>query len=310
LSNTHEPVLCQETVATLTGMGNSTVRQGVYVDATFGRGGHSRALLGVLGDESRVVALDRDPAAVAAGREMASSEPRLTICHARFSDLRRALASLDIESVQGVLMDLGVSSPQLDDPHRGFSFLRSGPLDMRMDPGAGMSAAQWLNSASEQEIAGVLRSLGEERYARRIAAAIAAARPISDTGELVALVRAAQPRATPGKHEATRVFQAVRMHVNDELGELESGLRQAFEMLSAGGRLAVIGFHSLEDRMVKRFFKSLTEPPPLPRRLPVRAAAQVVPARSVAGPVRAGAAERARNPRSRSAVLRVVEKIS
>jgi 16S rRNA (cytosine1402-N4)-methyltransferase len=179
-----------------------------------------------------------------------------------------------------------------------------------MDPGSGMSAAEWLNSASEQEIAGVLRTFGEERYAKRIAAAIVADRPISETGELVELVRAAQPRATPGKHEATRVFQAVRMQVNDELGELESGLRQAFEMLSGGGRLAVISFHSLEDRMVKRFFRSLTQPPPLPRRLPVRAEAQAVSARPVAGPVRAGAAERARNPRSRSAVLRVVEKTS
>jgi 16S rRNA (cytosine1402-N4)-methyltransferase len=310
LSDQHEPVLCQETVATLTGMGNSRVKQGVYVDATFGRGGHAAALLAVLGDGSRVVALDRDPAAVAVGREMAGSEPRLTVCHARFSELHRALASLGIESVQGVLMDLGVSSPQLDDPERGFSFLRSGPLDMRMDPGSGMSAAEWLNSASEQEIAGVLRTFGEERYAKRIAAAIVAARPISATGELVELVRAAQPRATPGKHEATRVFQAVRMQVNEELDELESGLRQAFEMLSAGGRLAVISFHSLEDRMVKRFFRSLTQPPPLPRRLPVRAEAQAVSARPVAGPVRAGAAERARNPRSRSAVLRVVEKTS
>ncbi len=310
MSDKHEPVLCQETVATLTGMGNSTVKQGVYVDATFGRGGHANALLAVLDDESRVVALDRDPAAVAAGREMARSEPRLTICHARFSGLRRALGSIGVESLQGVLMDLGVSSPQLDDPERGFSFLRSGPLDMRMDPGSGVSAAEWLNSAAEQEIAGVLRSLGEERYAKRIAAAIVAARPISDTAELVEVVRAAQPRSTPGKHEATRVFQAVRMHVNEELGELESGLAQAFEMLLPGGRLAVISFHSLEDRMVKRFFKRLTQPPPLPRRLPVKAEAQAVSARPVAGPVRAGSAERARNPRSRSAVLRVVEKIA
>lgn len=308
MSNKHEPVLCQETVATLTKTVEGTVNQGVYVDATFGRGGHATALLAVLGEDSRVVALDRDPAAVAAGEEMARSEPRLTICHGRFSDLRQVLASLGIESVQGVLMDLGVSSPQLDDPERGFSFLRSGPLDMRMDPSSGISAAQWLNSASEQEIAEVLKSFGEERYAKRIAAAIVAARPVSETLELAELVRAAQPRATPGKHEATRVFQAIRMCVNDELGELESGLRQAFEMLSAGGRLAVISFHSLEDRMVKRFFRSLTAPPALPRRLPVRADAHRVTARLVAGPVRAGAAERSRNPRSRSAVLRVLEK--
>lgn len=283
---------------------------GIYVDATFGRGGHTTMLLAELGATGRVVVIDRDPEAVAAARAMAASEPRLTVCHRRFSELAALLAELNTPPLQGVLMDLGTSSPQLDDPGRGFSFLRAGPLDMRMDTTAELTAALWLNTASEAEIAAVLHDFGEERHARRIAAAIVRARPLTTTDQLARLVSAAQPRSTPGKHDATRVFQAVRMRVNDELGELQQGLQQAFEALAVGGRLAVISFHSVEDRVVKRFFRSQTQPPPLPRRLPLREGEQRPRARPVAGPLKAAPAEVARNPRARSAQLRVLEKVA
>lgn len=285
-----------------------TPRVGVYVDATFGRGGHARRLLELLNGDSRVVALDRDPAAVAAGQALAAADPRLTIRHGNFADLARTLDELGIGCVQGVMMDLGVSSPQLDDPARGFSFRHDAALDMRMDTTSGITAAEWLNQAEERDIARVLKELGEERYARRIAAAIVAARPVLTTGQLAALVRQAQPRATPGKHEATRVFQAVRMHVNDELGALETGLAAAFERLCGGGRLAVISFHSGEDRVVKRYFRELCTAPPLPRRLPVRDAGAAARARPVGSPVVPGEAEQRTNPRARSARLRVLEK--
>jgi len=278
------------------------------VDATFGRGGHTAALLARLAAQSRVIIVDRDLSAIAVAREMAVDEPRLTVCHGKFSELTNLLADVGVAQVQGVLMDLGVSSPQLDDPQRGFSFRRSGPLDMRMDVSASLTAAQWLNTAPEQEIATVLRDYGEERHARRIAGAIVRARPLSDTLELAQVVSEAQPRRTPGKHDATRVFQAVRMRVNDEMSELEQGLAQAFSALAIGGRLAVISFHSLEDRAVKHFFRSLTRPPQIPRRLPVRSADAKSRAIAVVGPVRAGPAEVARNPRARSALLRVVER--
>ncbi|MEZ5558797.1 MAG: 16S rRNA (cytosine(1402)-N(4))-methyltransferase RsmH [Pseudomonadales bacterium] len=318
MSGSHAPVLCRELVSLVTGMappagtaGGASVagiREGVYVDATFGRGGHSRALLDVLGPDSRVIAFDRDPEAVAEGRALALAEPRFDIRQGNFSQLGDLLEQMDVGLVQGVIMDLGVSSPQLDDPQRGFSFRFDAPLDMRMNPDQGPSAADWLNAAAETEISRVLREYGEERYARRIAAAIVAARPLRTTAQLAAVVSQAQPRRTPGKHDATRVFQAIRMQINDELGELRAGLAQAFAVLRAGGRLAVISFHSLEDRLVKRFFRELSQPPQLPRRLPVRDAAARPAALSIAGPIRAGADELAANPRARSAVLRVLEK--
>lgn len=284
------------------------VREGTYVDATYGRGGHSRRLLEVLGPASVVVAIDRDPSAVAAGTAAAAEDGRLIMCHGNFAELDSLLDAAGIGRVQGVLMDLGVSSPQIDEPARGFSFRHDAPLDMRMDTSRGVTAAQWLNEADAADIARVLKEYGEERYARRIAAAIVAARPIATTGELAELVRRAQPRTTPGKHEATRVFQAVRMQVNEELPSLERGLEAAFERLDRGGRLAVITFHSLEDRLVKRFFRGLTAPPALPRRLPVRGAQAAARARSVGQSVVPGEAEQRANPRARSARLRVVEK--
>lgn len=310
----HVPVLLEEMVALVAGRGDRVggageVREGIYLDATFGRGGHAARLLGRLGPASRVVGLDRDPEAVRAGAELAAVDPRLSVRHGNFARLATILDELGIEQVQGVMMDLGVSSPQLDDPARGFSFRHDAPLDMRMDTSAGLTAAQWLNETDEQEIARVLKVYGEERYARRVAAALVAARPLATTGDLVAAVRRAQPRTTPGKHDATRVFQAVRIAVNDELGALEAGLDAAFSRLEVGGRLAVISFHSLEDRLVKHFVRRLSSPPPLPRRLPVRDSERRAPGRAVGAPVTASAAELAANPRARSARLRVIERV-
>jgi 16S rRNA (cytosine1402-N4)-methyltransferase len=308
----HRAVLCEETVDFVTGRrpGAGAAVEGIYVDATFGRGGHACRLLEVLGPGSRVIGIDRDAEAVAAGVALAASQPRLTVVHGRFSELAGVLERLGIENVQGVMMDLGVSSPQLDDPSRGFSFRFDGPLDMRMDTTRGPTAAEWLDTASEADIAHALRVYGEERHARRIAAAIVAARPLRTTRQLVDVVRSAQPRGTPGKHEATRTFQAIRMVVNDELGEIESGLRHAFARLAPGGRLAVISFHSLEDRMVKQFFRARCTPPAMPRRLPVRGPAAQAEARLVSSGETASEAEIRENPRARSARLRVLEKLA
>ncbi len=303
LEQLHVPVLVEEVLNNLIW---ST--SGTYVDATFGRGGHTRAILEALGENARVIALDRDPEAVSAGEDLARKSDRLTVCHACFSDLSRCLADLGIEEVAGILMDLGVSSPQLDEAERGFSFMADGPLDMRMDPGSGFSAAQWLNTAAEAEIAGALREFGEERHARRIARGIIAARPLSRTAELADVVAQAIPRAARNKHPATRTFQAVRMVVNAEAEELKQGLVAAFDLLEVGGRLAVISFQSLEDRVVKQTFRKWSRPEPMPRRLPVRHESLETPGREVAGPIRASAQEVDRNPRARSALLRVIEK--
>jgi 16S rRNA (cytosine1402-N4)-methyltransferase len=282
------------------------------VDATFGRGGHSRALLARLRPEDRVIAVDRDKAAVAAGDDLARQEPRLEVRHARFSALATVLMGLGVDTVAGVIMDLGVSSPQLDDLQRGFSFRGAGPIDMRMDQTSGEPAGDWLNQADEGEIARVIRTFGEERYAKRIARAIVRSRPLESTGELADVVRAAIPARDrhKGSDAATRTFQAIRMHVNEELDEVAAGIQAAFDVLSPGGRLAVISFHSLEDRLVKQTFRALCRGRELPRNLPVRAA-EVQPAgRVVAGPVRAGSRELADNPRSRSATLRVLERLA
>ena len=287
------------------------VREGIYVDATFGRGGHTQRLLEVLGSGSRVVAVDRDPEAIRAGEFLAAEDSRLQVLHGKFSELDRLLEGLQISQVQGVLMDLGASSPQLDDARRGFSFRHDAPLDMRMDTSSGQSAAEWLNDASAQEIARVLREYGEERYARRIAAAIVAARPVHTTAELAALVSRAQPRSTPGKHDATRAFQAIRMQVNQELPELHAGLLAAFGVLRPGGRLAVISYHSLEDRLAKRVFREAASdcvcPPELPEcRCSHEASVTLITRR----PIRPTEAEVSVNPRSRSARLRAVEKLA
>lgn len=302
-------MLCSEAVATLVKQADRPDElNGTYVDATFGRGGHSRKILCALGPGGRLLVLDRDLEAVAEAAALAETDDRVIVCHGTFGELQAWLEKHDVSRVDGILMDLGVSSPQLDDPSRGFSFNDHGPLDMRMDQSVPQTAADWLNSESEAVIAQALRDYGEERFARRIAAAIVRARPLASTDDLVSAVRAGQPHKTPGKHDATRAFQAVRIQINDEIGELERGLQAAFESLVIGGRLVVISFHSVEDRVVKRFFRSLTRAAPLPRRLPVRDIESKPRAKAVLGPLRASDAERARNPRSRSALLRAVER--
>jgi len=301
---THVPVLAVEAIAAL------AIRpDGIYVDGTFGRGGHSRLILERLGPRGRLVALDRDPQAVAAARTLADA--RFSITHAPFSALAQALDEKGAAQVQGMLFDLGVSSPQLDDPARGFSFRDDGPLDMRMDPSQGMSAAEWLAVAEENQIKEVIRGYGEERFAKQIAAALVAARrhaPIRTTRQLADLVGAAVRTREPGQDPATRTFQALRILVNRELEEVSLMLPQAIERLAGGGRLAVIAFHSLEDRLVKRFFQACARPA-LPRDLPVRASELPEPLLRIMGrPVRASSAEIGANPRARSAVLRVAER--
>ncbi len=287
---------------------------GVYVDGTFGRGGHSRAILERLGPQGRLIALDRDPAAVIAGRGL--DDARLTLVHAPFARLAEVLAEQGVERVDGVLLDLGVSSPQLDDPARGMSFRFDAPLDMRMDTTGGQTAAEWLATAEEQEIAEVIRNYGEERFAHAVAKAVVAARsgpdrqPLSTTGQFAALVAKAVRTREPGQHPATRSFQAVRIHVNQELEELSRVLPQCVEHLAAGGRVVVISFHSLEDRIVKRFLRDQSRPPQVPRGLPVRDAdLPRPPLRLVGKAVRPSEAEIAANPRARSAMMRVAERV-
>ncbi|MDQ7988785.1 MAG: 16S rRNA (cytosine(1402)-N(4))-methyltransferase RsmH [Candidatus Dactylopiibacterium sp.] len=283
---------------------------GVYVDATFGRGGHSRRILAALGPAGRLIAFDRDPRAIEAGRAL--QDPRLTLVHEPFSAFAQALDALGVTAVDGVLMDLGVSSPQLDDASRGMSFRFDAPLDMRMDPTRGETAAEWLAHASVAEITTVLRDYGEERFAHAIAKALDAARQgraLTTTGQLAEIVAATVRTREPGQHPATRTFQAVRIRINRELEELSLTLPQAVARLRPGGRLSVIAFHSLEDRIVKRFMRDHSRPPALPRGLPVREAERPRPALALAGDaIRPSAQEVAANPRARSAILRVAER--
>jgi len=303
----HAPVLLHEAI------GGLDVRSaGVYVDCTFGRGGHSRLILARLGPDGRLIALDRDPEAVRAAADM--RDPRFTIVHGAFGGLAHVLRSVGISWVHGILLDLGVSSPQLDAPARGFSFSREGPLDMRMDTTRGQTAAEWLASATETEIREVIKTYGEERFAKSIAAAIVAARSrgsLATTGQLAALVAEAVPTREPRQDPATRTFQAVRIRVNQELEELERALPQCVELLAPGGRLVVLSFHSLEDRIVKRFMRSESRADTLPPKLAVRARDLPQPKlRLVGKAIRASAAEVAANPRARSAIMRVAERTS
>ena len=286
---------------------------GYYVDATFGRGGHTALILQALAPEGRVLALDRDPQAIAAGRHRFADEVRLTLVHASFADLATLVpAHAPGRPCRGVLFDLGVSSPQLEDPARGFSFRADGPLDMRMDPTRGEPVSAWLARAGLDEIRQVIATFGEERFARRVAQAIVARRrthPLESTAELTALVAGAVRTREPGKHPATRTFQALRMFVNDELGQLERGLAAALEVLSPGGRLVVISFHSLEDRAVKRFMQRESQVDPALGHLPVIPAEARPRLKLIGRKQRPGAAELARNPRARSALLRVAERL-
>jgi len=302
----HHTVLLAEAVEAL------EVRPGgVYVDATFGRGGHSRAILSRLGGLGRLVALDRDTQAVSAAGDW--NDARFAIVHAPFSRLGEVLRAQGVSAVDGVLLDLGVSSPQLDDATRGFSFRFDAPLDMRMDTTRGETAARWLARATQQEIAGVLRDYGEERFAHAIAKAVVAVRagePVTTTRQLAALVAQAVRTREPGQHPATRTFQAIRILINQELEELTLVLPQAVDALKPGGRLVVISFHSLEDRIVKRFLRDAARPDRLPARLPLRAAELPQPRLRLVGKARRpDAAETSANPRARSAVMRVAEKI-
>ena len=284
--------------------------EGIYVDCTFGRGGHSRRILALLGSSGRLIALDRDLDAIKAGA--AINDKRFTLMHGRFGELRRLLESAGVAKVDGILLDLGVSSPQLDDAARGFSFRFDAPLDMRMDTSGGITAAQWLSQADESEIREVIKNHGEERFAKQIAAAIVAARAGGDIGstrQLAALVAHAVPSREPRQDPATRTFQALRIHLNQELEELSLVLPQCVALLNPGGRLAVISFHSLEDRIVKRFMREAAAGTRVPARLPLRSHEMPQPQMRLAGKaIRADDAEVAHNPRARSATLRVAER--
>jgi 16S rRNA (cytosine1402-N4)-methyltransferase len=306
MSLQHETVLLNEAVDAL-----NIKTDGVYVDATFGRGGHSRLILSRLGVAGRLYAFDKDPKAIAAGA--AIKDVRFELIHSGFEHIATELAQRSVSSVDGVLMDLGVSSPQLDEAERGFSFRFDAPLDMRMDTTSGQTAAQWLAAVGETDLKEVISQYGEERYARAIARAIVAQRtvtPITTTKQLAQLVASVIPRHEPGQNPATRTFQAIRIYINRELEELSLALPASAKLLASAGRLVVISFHSLEDRIVKRFMRELSSSPELPARLPIRAAD--IPAakmKLVGRAVKPGADEVTRNPRARSAVMRVMEAV-
>lgn len=303
----HRPVLLEEVLEAL------TIREdGNYLDGTFGRGGHSRAILGRLSAKGCLVALDKDPEAVAAGLETLGSDPRFRIAQGSFADMERYVRDWGLaRELDGILLDLGVSSPQLDDPARGFSFMGDGPLDMRMNPAHGVSAAEWLAEAPERELSRVFWEYGEERHARRIARSIVMARQhrqLNTTGQLASLIESAVGRREPNKHPATRCFQAIRIHINNELADLAQGLEAAIGELRPGGRLAVISFHSLEDRLVKRTLREAARPgrvrrnlPELPDRRPTM--------RLIGKAIRPSPSELSANPRARSAVMRIAEKL-
>jgi 16S rRNA (cytosine1402-N4)-methyltransferase len=306
----HQTVLLAEAVAALN-IERESRSCGVYVDATFGRGGHSRAILARLAPSGKLIALDRDPEAINTAHSI--TDPRFAIHHAAFSEITAVLRSAEIEAIDGVLFDLGVSAPQLEHAERGFSFRADGPLDMRMDTTRGETAAAWLERATERELREVIERYSEERFARAIARAIVTARAqtaIRTTCELARIVAGAVGTRERGQDPATRTFQAIRIHINQELAELSRALPQALDLLRAGGRLVAISFHSLEDRIVKQFMRDHARPR-VPERLPVKATELPQPRlRLIGRAVRASAIELARNPRARSAVMRVAEKVA
>lgn len=306
----HITVLLDEAVEAL------AVRAGgCYLDGTFGRGGHSRLILEQLGADGHLLGFDKDPLAIATGQALAAEDGRFVIVQRSFAELGGELQVRGLAGkVSGVLLDLGVSSPQLDDPERGFSFMHDGPLDMRMDPSRGVSAAEWIASASEEDIARAFKEYGEERFAKRMARAVVlrrAEQPFTRTADLAQVLTVANPAWEKGKNPATRAFQGLRIQINNELGDLERGLEAAMDALEIGGRLSVISFHSLEDRIVKQFMRRHVkgEADNLPRDLPVRLAPFVPRLKLIGKPQYAGDAELKANPRSRSAVLRVAEKL-
>ena len=304
----HHTVLLDEAIEALDIQGTRV--NGVYVDGTFGRGGHSRKILSQLGSQGRLIAFDKDPYAIANAEQI--NDPRFSIVHESFADMRAELANLGITQVEGVLMDLGISSPQVDDAERGFSFRNDGPLDMRMDTTRGISAAEWLAHEDEQKIREVIENYGEERFAFQIAKAIVARRAsesISSTRQLAELVAHAVKTREKGKDPATRTFQAIRIFVNKELEDLEIGLAAAYESLAPGGRMVVISFHSLEDRIVKQFFASKAKVVQPDRRLPIRDADLPKPQMRLISRIKPSEEEVLRNPRARSAIMRVAERV-
>ena len=301
----HETVLLREAVEAL-----NVHDAGCYADCTFGRGGHSRSILAELGESGLLIGIDKDPEAERVGRALNKQDSKFVFARGSFTQLKEMAGLAGCSALDGVLMDLGVSSPQLDDATRGFSFLKDGPLDMRMNSEQGQSAAQWLAKVEESELARVLWEYGEERYSRRIAKAIVNARSeeaVVTTKQLAEIVSAAHPKWEKNKHPATRSFQAIRIHINAELEDLKQGLETAYEMLSPGGRLVVISFHSLEDRLVKRFMQDKVKGPQLPKWIPIVEEGQPK-AKIIAKKVKASDEEVAANVRSRSAVMRVLER--
>ena len=306
----HAPVLHREVIEQM-----NIRADGLYVDGTYGRGGHAQSILERLGEHGRLIVMDKDPEAIDSARSKMGDDLRVTIVHDDYEHLPVLLAEMELSAqVDGVLLDLGVSSPQLDDASRGFSFQKAGPLDMRMNPQEGQSAAEWLQQADAESIAKVLWELGEDRYSRRIARKIVETRdhqPIEDTADLSALIASCIPQREQKKHPATRSFQAIRIYINRELEHLTAILDSIFDVLKIGGRLLVISFHSLEDRIVKRFFKTQSSKPRVPRGLPLRESELVsnIRLRIIGKAFKAGPQELATNPRARSAVLRVAERV-
>ena len=307
LINSHETVLLEEAVSSLV-----RNRSGTYVDCTFGRGGHSQQIVDSLDSDGKLLALDRDKTAIDHAHQMFKGEHRFSIEHSAFSQLRTVVKKRNIDGLDGVLMDLGLSSPQLDDKERGFSFMHSGPLDMRMNQASGETAEEWLKSASEKQITETLRSYGEEKFARRIARMVLETRalaPINTTGKLAEICQKSVPRKERNKHPATRTFQAIRIQINHELEELEACLGDVIDLLKSGGRLVVISFHSLEDRIVKRFYRRMERGDELPSRLPIKDVEINKRIRLIGKPVRSSEVEIERNRRARSSIMRVAEKL-
>lgn len=306
----HITVLLDEAVEAL-----AVRADGCYLDGTFGRGGHSRLILQALGSGGRLLGFDKDPQAIETGKALAAEDGRFVVVQRSFAELGDELSTRDLAGgVDGILLDLGVSSPQLDNAERGFSFLNDGPLDMRMNPDAGISAAQFIAAAEEDEIARVFKEYGEERFAKRMARAVVQRRmqqPFERTADLAQVLTDANPAWEKGKNPATRAFQGLRIYINNELGDLERGLEAALDNLAVGGRLVVISFHSLEDRIVKQFMKRQAkgEADKLPRDLPIIPKAFEPRLKLLGKPIYAGEAELKANPRSRSAVMRVAEKL-
>ena len=305
-SNSHTSVLLDESIEAL-----NICADGVYLDGTLGRGGHSRKILSRLSEHGILIGLDRDLSAIEYGRKEFAGENQLKLVHSDFASVLASLQAQGLpEKFDGILFDLGVSSPQLDEAHRGFSFLRDGPLDMRMDNSQGQTAAELLANVEEGDLANIIFRLGEEKFSRKIAKAIVekrAAEPLVSTSQLVTLIEEVITRREKHKHPATRTFLALRMYINDELGQVESMLPQAVSMLKPGGRLAVISFHSSEDRIVKRFFKELSVGPKLPKRLPVQEVFQA-PIKLIGKAIKPSKSELQVNPRARSAILRIAER--